>query len=487
MVIRSRRWWSAGVIGLVAVAAVSVWLGSRVQSSDQAAARATEPEASWVTAPVELRVLAATVVVRGDVRPEVSLVVSAPASVEGGAVVTGLPVAQGDTVPEGTRVVEVSGRPVFVLQGDVPVYRALRPGMSGPDVAQLQASLVRLGYQPDADGVFGELTKQAVAGFYASAGYTPVPTSATATADLAASKRAYEDAVASAAAAQAALTAAGKGNTASTIAQAQTAVSSAQRAVDAANAKLITDTADAQATLDAATTDYNLKAADPTVSAADLATAKAVMTQAKSAYDTVRRDGQAAIDTANENLWVASLALNEARKPADVTAATTARDSAKAAADAAALSYLATVSASGPTVAQGEVVFVTTMPARVQAAVTTLGPVAAAGGTDGGTAGSGGLVTLAGGALVISTSIRSGDLGLVRTGMPVTLLDETTNTSYPATITSVAEQPVVGPDGQLGTPAVVAADAPLPEALAGVNLRVTITTAATDGEVLVVP
>ena len=52
----------------------------------------------------------------------------------------------GDEVLEGTRLIEVSGRPVFALQGDVPVYRTLTPGMAGADVAQMQVALARLGY-----------------------------------------------------------------------------------------------------------------------------------------------------------------------------------------------------------------------------------------------------------------------------------------------------------------------------------------------------
>ena len=126
------------------------------------------------------------------------------------------------------------------------------------------------------------------------------------------------------------------------------------------------------------------------------------------------------------------------------------------------------------------------MPARVQSAVTTVGPldntVDESGGSDGST-----LVRLAAGGLVVSSTIRAGDEGLVRVGMPVELLDETTNTTYPASIVSIADTPVTDSSGQLGRPAVIVPDEALPAELAGVNVRVVITASASDGEVLVVP
>lgn len=87
------------------------------------------------------------------------MAVEPPVSVESPAVVTIAPPPVGGEVVEGDVVVEVSGRPVFVLEGTAPMYRSLRPGMSGADVVQLQVALARLGYEPDADGVFGEATK----------------------------------------------------------------------------------------------------------------------------------------------------------------------------------------------------------------------------------------------------------------------------------------------------------------------------------------
>ena len=64
-----RRWmWLLALLVLAASSGLSWWLGARSQSPEQAAARAEPPPASWITAPVEERVLASTVVMRGDVR-----------------------------------------------------------------------------------------------------------------------------------------------------------------------------------------------------------------------------------------------------------------------------------------------------------------------------------------------------------------------------------------------------------------------------------
>ena len=45
-------------------------------------------------------------------------------------------------------LMQVSGRPVLVLEGSVPMYRTLGPGASGDDVKQLKQALSRLGFYP---------------------------------------------------------------------------------------------------------------------------------------------------------------------------------------------------------------------------------------------------------------------------------------------------------------------------------------------------
>ncbi|WP_244204299.1 HlyD family efflux transporter periplasmic adaptor subunit [Streptomyces africanus] len=91
----------------------------------------------------------------------------------GRSVVTKVKAAPGHKLAAGQVLLEVSGRPLFVLKGDVPAYRDLVPGKRGEDVAQLQAALRNSGHPTgnDLSGVFGPGTEQAVTSFYRSIGY----------------------------------------------------------------------------------------------------------------------------------------------------------------------------------------------------------------------------------------------------------------------------------------------------------------------------
>jgi peptidoglycan hydrolase-like protein with peptidoglycan-binding domain len=483
---RRRFRWLATLATLVALAGAAWLVGVSAQSPEQAAARASEPPASWITAPVELRVLTATVIQRGDVRAEVTSTVGVPVSVVGDPVVTQEPLAAGEAVVDGARVVEVSGRPVFVFEGNVPTYRSLKPGMSGADVAALQAALGRLGLTPDTDGMFGEATKQAVADMYEQAGYEPVPVSATAAAEITAAEQAVRDAEAAVSAADKALQAAASGQHASVIAQAEAARNEAQRALDTALTDVDYQVELARQAYDAAISARDRLAAEPDVDPGQLDSARLEAETAGVHLDDVKRSTQNAVDAARDSLRVADLALLEARQAGDVEQAQTELDAANAGRDFARASLAALVAVNGPTVPQGEVLFVPSLPARVLAARTTLGgleaPSDATSATD-----SSALLELAGGGLVVSTAVRPGDAGLIRRGMPADLLDETTGTSYSAKVSQIADEPVTGSDGQLGYPATVTPDAALPDRLSGANLRVTITAASTESAQLVVP
>lgn len=75
--------------------------------------------------------------------------------------------SSGQVIREGQRLYEVAGKPVILLYGYKPAYRALRLGLGGPDVKQLNAALVGLGYASGAvldpsSAYFGTQTKQAL-------------------------------------------------------------------------------------------------------------------------------------------------------------------------------------------------------------------------------------------------------------------------------------------------------------------------------------
>jgi peptidoglycan hydrolase-like protein with peptidoglycan-binding domain len=89
-----------------------------------------------------------------------------PITAEG--IVTGAR-AVGDVVDFGESLIEVDDRRVFLVEGDVPMFRELElasPRIAGADVAQLQRFLVSQGFDRDGtlevDGVFDSDTRRAV-------------------------------------------------------------------------------------------------------------------------------------------------------------------------------------------------------------------------------------------------------------------------------------------------------------------------------------
>lgn len=303
---RRRRWWLIGAVLLVG-GVVGGWMIARqIQSPEQAASRAEWPEPSWITAMIERRVLSQTVISRGDVRPQIAISVGVPSSIDGDPVVTGISAATGDGVTEGARLVEVSGRPVIVLQGDVPVYRSLKPGMTGADVAQLQAALTRLGCDTAADvGSYGEATKTCVAKLYNDAGYDPIPTTETEAAELAAVEQNLADAQAAADSAQIALDTALTGPSDLEILNADTAVQAAQRNYnDAATSKQVA-VEQAQAAINRAQATVDQLNSSPEATSADINSAQGELDDANAALDAAVRSGNAAIATANDALVLA--------------------------------------------------------------------------------------------------------------------------------------------------------------------------------------
>ena len=87
---------------------------------------------------------------------------------QAGGVYTQLPDA-GDKVGCGGVLYRVDNRPVVLLCGTVPAYRALHVGVAGPDVRQLNRNLHQLGYDADAhvridpaDNAFTSKTERAL-------------------------------------------------------------------------------------------------------------------------------------------------------------------------------------------------------------------------------------------------------------------------------------------------------------------------------------
>lgn len=167
-----------GVILVAVIAgAVGWYAGQQIRSPEQIAADTAAPEASLITVPVESRTLSRDVITRANAEflnsEELTLNLAGAAASGAQPIVTGRVPEVGAEISEGTVALEVAGRPVFVLEGDLPSFRSIGPGSSGVDVQQLEEALLRLGFfVGDANETFDDLTEQALGDFYQSRGYS---------------------------------------------------------------------------------------------------------------------------------------------------------------------------------------------------------------------------------------------------------------------------------------------------------------------------
>ncbi len=124
----------------------------------------TSQDAPEIWFKIESRLLSDELILRGETQESVSAPVGSPTE--------GVVTAVNEAVL-GVPLIEVSGSPVFLLHGDFPSYRDLHPGLTGPDVSQLNEALNRLGYSTDGDE-YDSSTAAAVEALYRNAGYEPL-------------------------------------------------------------------------------------------------------------------------------------------------------------------------------------------------------------------------------------------------------------------------------------------------------------------------
>ena len=436
----TRTIWIMAVVAVVSLAA-GLGLSRLIVSPSEAAAQAAPPPAGPISVPVEQRVLANDVVLRGDVVYEDPVDVTVETGDLGGpAIVTGGVPEVGATVEAGSVLLEVTGRPVIALTGTLPVYRTLRAGVSGPDVVQLKEALAALGVFPGdtADPVYDARTAVAVTALYDRVGY-PAPTPGEEVAGgVQAAREGVEQAEEGVRLARAELSTAASGPVT------QPERIRLQAAVDTAAAVLGEVRAACQADPAACL------ASDVTAAEGALATAVAERDHARAAPDT-------------------------SAQRAAVTAAESARQRARAglvAAEAAAMTPLPA----------SEVVYLASMPRRVDTIAVTRGATLA--GTP--------AMSVSGATLQIRGTISDSDAGLLEIGAAATvaLPDDT---EIPATVTAVGgdEQPEGDSEATAGRTQVVVSPGELTEqqrtALQGANVRVAIPVSSTGGEVLAVP
>ena len=163
------------VVAVVCLAA-GLLLSRLIVSPGKAAADAAPPTAGPITVPVESRVIANELVIRGDVGYDDPVALRVETGDLGGpAVVTGQVPVVGAEIGPASVALEIVGRPVIVLPGDLPTYRSMRAGVSGPDVLQLKAALATLGIDAGnpASDAYDAATAAGVRALYQRVGYEP--------------------------------------------------------------------------------------------------------------------------------------------------------------------------------------------------------------------------------------------------------------------------------------------------------------------------
>lgn len=374
---RSRTLLIVGGTAVIALGA-GIFAGTRITSPADAVARTAAPEASEVTVPVEARTLNSEVVTRGDVTAAGAVdVTPETGGLETPPIVTGQVPAVGAEIAEGAALLEIVGRPLIALAGELPMYRSLGPGMSGPDVEQLEVTLQRLGLDPGTvDDEYTSATGNAVAELFERIGYEPPAPDPQAEAEL----DAAEDAVD----------------------QAEDLVEDAEEALDEADPAAPDVPADTDALEDA-------------------------------------------LDDAREQL-----------------------DDAKAARDEAAV-------AAGTPLPASEVVFVPSLPRRVDEVHVRRG-----GQIDGA------VMSVSGASLVVTANVDDADHELLALEQPVSI-ELPTGEQVAGTITGIAEAEGEGASGWDVTVTPGELTPEQAEALRGQNVRLTVPIESTEGDVLAVP
>jgi peptidoglycan hydrolase-like protein with peptidoglycan-binding domain len=432
------------VLALVAAMASGGWVaGLRIESPAEVAARTAPPTPSAILVPVEERVLSSNIVTRGTARfglPHPISIAPSPLKPNKAGFITTLP-TRNTQLREGDVMFTISGRPVLVLQGDVPAYRDLVPGASGNDVRQLEQGLQRLGFDPGPiDGVYDETTSSAVSTWYKSAGYEPFGP----TVEQLANVRTIEAAVADAT----------KGRM-----QAASAASAADLGVEAARAKAQQAEKAALAEIEAGNAERELALRDPRK-----------LAQARPAADAKIEAGRAALRAAKTQGELTVQEALEAKKNAQFDARLAVDRLDRVAAELSdARRQL------GMQVPIDEIVFIPALPVRVQEVTATVGSSA-----------SGPVLSVTDNQITIHSSLALDAAPFVKPGMEVQIDEPAYGVKARGTVEKVESTPGThGVDGYHIYFAVRVDATPVP--LDGFSLRLTIPVKSTKRAVITVP
>jgi len=503
------------VLGSVALALVGGWVAaSRIESPADAAARTAPPTPSPILVPVEERVLSSNVVTRGTARFGLPQPISiAPSSLKSTpGLITTLPLPN-TQLAEGSALLTASGRPVLVLQGKIPAFRDLVPGVSGEDVRQLEEGLARLGFDPGPiDGSYDQRTSTAVGRWVQAGGWEPFgPTVDQVTQIRTLEQDAGEAAKVKLAAAAAAAAAALSVEAARASAEHDNRVAAAELAARVADRSRLMATAEnaaplaveserakagyaetaARAEVAATIADRALVVLDPRQTetaraAADaklaLARASALMTEMESKLAVQAAERDAAL--AGDQLELAEAAVRSARLAGEL-AVQAALDAQKVAeldtklaterADRLAADLTIARSRLGVQVPVDEIVFIPVLPVRVEVITALVGNVA-----------SGPVLSVTDNQLAVDAGLPLDAAPLVKAGMPVAIDEQALGIKAKGVVAWVAATPGTnGVDGYHLYFEVRVEETPTP--LQGFSLRLTIPIQSTDGAVTVVP
>jgi hypothetical protein len=502
------------ILGAVGGMALGAWyMGSRIQSPAEMAARTAAPEPSAILVPVESRVLSSDVVTRGTVRFGLPQPISiAPSTVKGGVgLISSLP-RPNTNFGEGEVILSASGRPVFVLSGAAPAFRDMAPGSSGGDVRQLEEALARLGFDPGTiDGNYDQKTSAAVERMYKKAGWDPYAPTREQRAAVAALEREWSDAARAQLAAEAtretalkavaAARAIAEQNTRQATLDSSARVGDSRQLADARSGKslaLETERARAAhsasvATADVATqmADRALIVLDPRQTETARAAAEAKLKVARAAQRKAKLEADLAIQTAareaalaDERIKVAEGAVKAARLEGDrsIRAAqeqqSLAEFDVKVATERAErlASELAAARAKlGVQVPADEVVFIPSLPIRVNEVTVTVAANA-----------SGPVMSVTDNQLSIDSQLPLEAAPLVKPGMKVAIDEQALGIKATGIVETVAATPGTrGVDGYHFYLGVKVETTPV--LLAGFSVRLTIPIEASKGAVTAVP
>ena len=504
----SRNAFLAILVGAVVLAAGGGWvLASQIRSPAELAAEAEPPEPSNITVEVVRTALSADVITRGDIvfDDPISLSLSGSFAQQPERLVVTETVEVDAELVEGDRAVEVAGRPVFLLMGEIPMYRDLRPGATGDDVLQIEEALARLGYlEGDPDETWDEQTGAAVAAWYEEAGYRPNGLSEEEEAALSAARdrvRAAEGALADA---ESALREAQQGGGQAAIVAAEAELESAQAALElaeidadranqqAAVAVTAAEEAlnDAQSGLAAATEALDAAAdQDPPPTAdelaelesavsdaeAEVAAATEALDQAQFDRDRTVVEQQSLVEAAARRVDVAQAALEDARRGVDTGPIRRQIDSARSELEDARAELSELESELGTWLPAAEVIFLPRLPVRVDQVTVARGEAI-----------EGSFLTVSGSELALRSSVPEREASRIEVGLEVRVENPVSGNEIPGVVSLVAERP--GTNGVADDRVYVeVAPEEIPDEIIGENVRVTIPVSSTGGEVLAVP